>query len=249
MFLAFPAQVGNKADAAVEQALQSGRAFVATKDCPRAIASFQAAIGASQSAALPQERRASVQQEALKQIADCQFNEKTFDQAEATLLRRKQVLREWGAPGEIELGHNALDLASILIERQKWTEAERYAREALATYDAAIGKQTRAGQRQQEDRVVPNEFSANVSRSKVTGLYVLGLSLALQRKPAEALKAWDEGYLLGVTFQAKHETLMQMVIQAIEVHDMLHLTAQRHLWVERLRELRHAEKAKGAKGN
>lgn len=227
-----------EAEETVNQTMKAGQEALAAGHCPRAIAVFQLAIEQSLAKALSASRRGAFQQRALKEIADCQFAEKKLDAAEATLLRRKEVLIDWGGPFESAIGHNFLELAAIQIERQKWTQAERYAREALAVYDAGIAHFRTPGRRDEEDFL-----AANISRSKVTGLYVLGLSLALQRKPDEALKTWDEGYLLGVQFQAKPETLMQMVIQAIEVHDMLKLTANRPLWVERLRQLRVQEQA------
>ncbi len=228
-----------EAEAAVNEMMKAGREALAAKDCPRAVDSFQAAIERSQVKALSASRRGAFQQRALKEIADCQFAARMFDEAEATLLRRKEVLVEWGGPFESEVGHNSLELAAIQIERQKFIEAERHAREAIAVYDAGIAHFREPGKSDKE-----GILTADITRAKVTGLYVLGLSLALQRKADEALKVWDEGYRLGVQFEAKPETLMQMVIQAIEVHDMLKLTANRQLWVERLRELRKAEGGK-----
>jgi tetratricopeptide (TPR) repeat protein len=226
------------AEAAVNEMLKAGRAHLAAKDCPQAMASFEAALERAEARVLSGSRRGAFQQEALKEIAECQFASKKLEDAEATLLRRKQVLLDWGGPFESAIGHNSLELAAIQIERQKWTQAERYAREALAVYDAGIAHFRMPGRRDEQDFLV-----ANISRSKVTGLYVLGLSLALQRRSDEALKTWDEGYRLGVQFHARPETLMQMVIQAIEVHDLLKLTANRPLWVERLRQLRAQEQA------
>ena len=79
------------------------------------------------------------------------------------------------------------------------------------------------------------------NRSKVAAFYTLGLALALQRRTDDALKAWDEGYRLGESFHPPPAAMMQIVVQAIDLHDMTKRTAGRSVWVERLRKLRTAK--------
>lgn len=219
----------------VAKLLESGRAAVRAKDCARAIASFQAVLDQSQAKPLDKERRGAIQQEALKNIADCKAEAGDLDGAETALWRRREILLDWRGPQAIELGHNFLDLAFVQIKRERWPQAERYARDGLAIYDQALTQRGPPGKRPIKSGEVS---TTDINRSKVTGLYILGLALALQRRTSEALKTWEEGYLLGEPLEPKPKELLQIAIQAIDLHDMMKIRDGRPIWVERLRKLR-----------
>lgn len=263
-------QSNTRDNAKVTRLLAAGRAAVALKNCPEALGHFQAALDAAEKTALSAERKGAVQQEALKHIADCQALANHLEAAEAALWRRKEIITQWRGAQDIEVAHNYLDLAYIQIRREAWARAERYARDALAIYDAALavppaGAAVRSAPG--KGKTSPSQATARnvaLNRSKVAALYILGLSLALQRRTDEAFKTWEEGYQLGEGVSVHHERsdvsqpkgsgmgnvkgeittrpdpLMQIVLQAIELHDMAQIHVGRDVWVARLRKLRAA---------
>lgn len=218
----------------VQELLKAGRAAIAAKDCAKAVSSFGLAFEHSRRLQ-NKTNRGTFQQEALKHIADCQMESGKLDEAEASLLDRKKILIEWGGPAALDVGHNFLDLAFTQIKRERWPQAERYAREGLAIYDQALAAQP-APQKQSAN--TDEDPAVKIKSSKVTGLYIVGLAQALQRRTSEALKTWEEGYILGEPLEPKPKELLQIVMQAVDLHDMANLRDGRRIWVERLRKIR-----------
>lgn len=231
------AQVQPASEAQINAAMTAGRAAIAAKDHARALTSFQAALTLADAKPLSKERRGALQQEALKHIADCHAELGQLDAAETALWRRKEVLSAWRGPLESKIGDTYLDLAYIQIRREQWPRAERYARDGLALYDAAIAESREAAPPASKSQAAKS-IADDLARSRVAGLYTLGLALALQRRTDDAFKTWEEGYLLGDRFTPKPPVMMQIAMQAIELHDMSKRAAGRRAWVERLRALR-----------
>jgi tetratricopeptide (TPR) repeat protein len=216
----------------IQGILQKGRDAFARKDYKGAIASFQEAVERSTQLA-EKRRKGEFQQDALEYVARCQRELGELDAAELTLLRRSDVLIEWGGPSESAVGHNFLSLASLQLQLRKWQNAENYARRAIAAYDRGITQFRKPGTRDEDDFL-----TANITRSKVSGLYVLGITLAAQGRFAEALRIWGEGYELGERFEAKPGILFQIANDASWLLGQLNQDEGRATWQERVRKLR-----------
>ena len=103
MFLAVPTLAASAAEDP-SALLQAGRKAVAAKDCAAAVKSFQAAADLAEKASPSPAQKATVQQEALREIAECHTAASNWDAAETALWRRKEALAHWTGPRELELG-------------------------------------------------------------------------------------------------------------------------------------------------